>query len=896
MVPQRMSNAIPSRFGLTGHILILVYAVLLINVGFDLYDGIEQPAAAEAELTESARNLTRATAFDMERIIEAARQLLITLSKSESVRESNLDRCNALFRGLAHDLPMYDYISSGDLDGVIRCSSRNLPLESVSGDRWQADSAITSRDFVVGYYGRSKISGKEVIRLSYPLVAADGSVSGVISAGISLGWLSASVARWQLPSDAVVDVADQHGILIVRHPASEKIGRAIPVGLQPTVDAAEEGIFTGKDLDGIIRVFGYVPVRLGPVGGLLVAVGLDRDVAIAAIDRAMFRNMAFDLGVLLSAALLAWIYVRRFIGRPIKHLLIAATRWQAGDWTARATASGGVAEFDRLSTAFDAMAEGVASREMSLQRAADSLRSSQEHLAQAQRIAAIGSWQVDFRTGVVDWSDEVCRIVGVSRETFQPTPQAIEQMILEEDLPRLKEAVALTHRGEKTPPIEYRARRADGAIRHLYREAEPLFDDGGVVIGMIGIIRDITEMREGENKLRRSQEHLARAQRVAAIGSFEFDLATGQIEWSDETYRIFGVSKEIGPLNFAVLNEMIVPEDREILKQTVSRMQEGLPLPPEEFRIRRPDGTIRTLHSELDAIRDGLGNVVKLIGVNRDVTELRETERQRDSFERQLQQAQKMEAIGTLAGGIAHDLNNALLPVIALSTLLLGHAEQGSRERGNLEIIHAAGQRARELVRQILTFARTSEPERGRLDPATFAESVLRLLRSTLPATITIEERIEAGPLICADETQLNQVLMNLVTNAAQAIGDHKGKISVEIAPVGVSPLGNGKPAIRISVIDTGCGMDDGTQRRIFEPFFTTKGVGEGTGLGLSVVHGIVVSHGGAISVDSEPGHGTRFDVYLPIADGLSGTPRTAATEAPCTSSAGSSFVTATGT
>jgi signal transduction histidine kinase len=239
--------------------------------------------------------------------------------------------------------------------------------------------------------------------------------------------------------------------------------------------------------------------------------------------------------------------------------------------------------------------------------------------------------------------------------------------------------------------------------------------------------------------------------------------------------------------------------------------------------------------------------------------------KEREAMQAQLLQSQKMEALGTLAGGIAHDLNNALVPIIGLSNVLSKRAPEGSREHTALALIEEGGQRARDLVQRILMFARRTEPERRHLDISVFAANALRLLRASIPATIVVSEKIAPTPLVLADEVQLHQVLMNLVTNAAQAIGDRMGTITVEVGRA-AAPISGDTDAVRIAVSDTGSGMDETTRQRIFEPFFTTKAVGEGTGLGLSVVHGIIASHGGSITVESSPGRGSCFTFYLPIA------------------------------
>jgi C4-dicarboxylate-specific signal transduction histidine kinase len=238
-------------------------------------------------------------------------------------------------------------------------------------------------------------------------------------------------------------------------------------------------------------------------------------------------------------------------------------------------------------------------------------------------------------------------------------------------------------------------------------------------------------------------------------------------------------------------------------------------------------------------------------------------------LERQLQHAHKMDSLGTLAGGIAHDLNNTLVPVMGLAKITMRRLPEGSPERANLATILRAGERARDLVNQILTFSRTDAPTRQPVDLAALLHDSLKMLRSSLPATVQIHEEIQDGAVILADATQLHQVVVNLVVNSAQAIGDNMGTITIALdAAHAREATGDASVAVaavvHFSVSDTGCGIDAPMQQRIFDPFFTTKPVGEGTGLGLSVVHGIVTQHGGRITVASRVGEGARFDVYLP--------------------------------
>jgi two-component system cell cycle sensor histidine kinase/response regulator CckA len=249
---------------------------------------------------------------------------------------------------------------------------------------------------------------------------------------------------------------------------------------------------------------------------------------------------------------------------------------------------------------------------------------------------------------------------------------------------------------------------------------------------------------------------------------------------------------------------------------------------------------------------------------------------QRRAMEAQLRQALKLEAIGTLAGGVAHELNNLLQPIIMMTELVLAELPKGSRHFVHLSDVIDAGGKASEIVQRILAFGRVDEVSHSLLDIGTVAREAIVFIRTILPSSITLHVEIDdVAGMVRGDKTQLTQILINLASNARDAIGANVGtvwlslsrpSVGVDVPHFPVGTMGAGDYAI-ISVRDNGAGMDDATAQRIFEPFFTTKGVGKGTGLGLSVTHGIVVGHGGAILVDSAVGHGTTFSICLPLAE-----------------------------
>jgi signal transduction histidine kinase len=255
-----------------------------------------------------------------------------------------------------------------------------------------------------------------------------------------------------------------------------------------------------------------------------------------------------------------------------------------------------------------------------------------------------------------------------------------------------------------------------------------------------------------------------------------------------------------------------------------------------------------------------------------ELTERQRAEEERQKMEAQLRQAQKMEAIGTLAGGIAHDFNNILGAIMGFTELTRDSVPKGSQEFANLTQVLKAGERARDLVKQILVFSRRTPQESRPLHISSVIKETLKLLRASLPATISIQESLSApSAMVFADQTQVQQVLMNLASNAAHAMRENGGVLEVKLEEVNLNKEGLVRhpdltpgPYVMLTVRDNGQGMGQEVMPRIFEPFFTTKGVGKGTGMGLAIVHGIVNSNGGEITVSSQPGQGTVFTILLP--------------------------------
>ena len=425
---------------------------------------------------------------------------------------------------------------------------------------------------------------------------------------------------------------------------------------------------------------------------------------------------------------------------------------------------------------------------------------------------------------------------------------------------------------EGTHTFEMQLKGKDGRLHDFLMKLKAVSIHGRTYL--LGTLDDITEQMKVQAELKQSQGFLHAiienipdmifVQDAQDLRFIKFNKA-GEELLGYSRYELLGKSiYDLFPEDEA---NFYTRKDREVLSTC-----EVLDIPEETIKTRHKGQ--RVFSTKKIPILDETGQPQYLLGVSEDITEkvgLREKEKK---LEAQLRQLHKMEAIGTLAGGIAHDFNNILAPIFGYTEMVLMRLDKTSRSYENLNSVLSAAQRAKDLVKQILTFSRKSELELKPLLLQPLIKETVKFLRSSLPSTIEIRQRItEHCGAIMADPTQMQQVMMNLCTNAYHAMQEQGGVLEISLDQVVLSPMDLDqfpgiKPGryLRLDVRDTGAGMTEEVIERIFEPYFTTKEKGDGTGLGLSVVHGIVTSYGGSIKIFSEIGKGTLFNVFLPMA------------------------------
>ncbi len=507
----------------------------------------------------------------------------------------------------------------------------------------------------------------------------------------------------------------------------------------------------------------------------------------------------------------------------------------------------------------------------------NSLRESEDSLKEAQAIGQIGNWSHDLVMDVVCWSEQVYRILGKDSLWFIPQYDGFLDVVHPEDRDQVRQYDQQIRRDGGKLGYDFRIIRADGAVRWVHAEIIADTEQSVVPSKVRGTFQDITQSKESEEQLKQAENQMRMILESAAEGIFGLDNAGNATFVNSSASKMLGytpeeiVGKPVHPLihhSYANGSEYPISEcpfNQALVEGGVQRNQHDI--------LWHKGGEHFPVEFSVMPLRSGestFGAVVTF----RDISEQISAESEKKLLQNQLQQAQKMDAIGQLTGGVAHDFNNMLASILGYSELslrILSHAPNEKLAR-YIEEIFKAGERGRDLIAKMLAFSRgidDSKPEPILLEP--LLTDVLKMLRSVMPASIAITTEVEEGvPAVMVDTINLQQIVMNLCINARDAM-EGKGQLHIVIrnhhcqenfcASCHENFAGD---YVELKISDSGCGIDQENLVRMFDPFFTTKEMGKGTGMGLSVVHGVVHSAGGHVGVSSSPGEGTAVSIYFP--------------------------------
>jgi len=511
-------------------------------------------------------------------------------------------------------------------------------------------------------------------------------------------------------------------------------------------------------------------------------------------------------------------------------------------------------------------------------RAEAALKESQQQLAHIIDFLPDATFVIDIEGKIIAWNRAMEEMLGVEAadvlgkgdheyalQFYGERRLTLIDLVLERN-EEIEKKYCILERKDAVLSAETYLTDFKGREAYLFCTASVLYDSMGNITGSIESIRDITDRKLMEKAASEAQAKYRDIFENSVTGIFQ-TLPDGRaLRVNASIASMFGYESTDELIN-SVSNAQCVYVRPEHRSEMLHLIEDRGWVQEFETEFFRKDKSIIWVSLDIRAVRDSTGEIAYLEGTIRNITDGK-------LLRTQLMQAQKMEALGTLAGGIAHDFNNILAPIIGYTELSLTSVPVDANLHHNMSHVLLSAYRAKDLVSQILTFSRKTKKERELVQVSLVIKEALKLIRSSLPSTILLHQAISrdaTDSAVLADPIQIHQVLMNLCTNAAHAMQDKGGTLAVTLENVEIGDSTAGMVMelvpgsyLRLSVADTGIGMDEAVKRRIFEPYFTTKGPNEGTGLGLSVIYGIVKDLSGSISVSGSPGQGTTFDVYFP--------------------------------
>jgi len=920
---------------LRSRIILIIFLSILPLLGVFFYLYLEECRDEEEHAQDLVLRVARQFSIHQERLINEARQLLLTLSHYPAVRQRQEAACRSLFSQLtgkdASKTPVYANLVAADVTGHVFGSARPLRDLQVLPDFSVFQRTLETKDSVVGGWHTGPTLGETVLQVGYPVLDRSGKVEAVLVGCVSLDWFHDLAAKMRLPSGSSICIIDHRGTIMARlHEPEKWVGQTRPEAeIIKTVLAQGEGVTAARGVDGNDRLYAFTPLAALPAGGY-VYVGIPTPAIYTQTRQNLMRNLLAVLGVATLALMLAWLLGYPFVTRRLDVLVGTAQKVAAGDLSARTGWTYGAGKIDHLARSFDGMAQALQLREADRVQAEKALKDSEgKYRLLVNQIPAVV--YKAYADCTIDFFDhKVEALTGYSKESFDSRTLLWKQLILPEDLPEARKKFIHALKTNKAYVREYRIRRKDGEIRWIHNRGQIFCDASGKIDSVSGVLFDISDRKQAEEKLYRASRALralgecnqalvhAREEsaflqdvcriivevtgyRLSWVGFPQHDpgktiLPAAQAgrhgenagwiknSWADDDVRGGGPGgRAIRTGRTQVIRNIL--EDPALAPWHEEARRQGynsvivLPLTLEEETIAILDILSEEVNAfdpeEIQLLEELANNVSQGIAILRERAQRRQAMAEKTKLEMQLRHAQKMEAIGTLAGGIAHDFNNILSAIVGYSELILLNLDQ----KQDLQLIEnhlmgvlQAGKRAKDLVQQILTFSRKKEQGSQPVQVSLIVKEALKLLRASLPTTIEILYDIDPQcGLVLADPTQIHQVVINIGTNAYHAMREDGGVLEIKLEAVEVDArLANIHPHLhegaylRLSVRDTGRGMEPEVLERIFEPYYTTKGPAEGTGLGLAVVHGIVSGLGGAILVDSRVGQGTTFQVYFP--------------------------------
>lgn len=856
-----------NKWSIRKNLTFLVLLSILPALAILLYSGIEQRRVlienAEREvllmvhtMAEVQRNMTHST-----------RQMLATLALLPEVKTLDGEACNELFRSILENNSDYRNIALVAMNGEVLASGLPFGKTNLS-DRKHVREAITKKDFAVGEFVTTRIgTTTPAFPFAYPVLDSSGTQIAVLTTAMNLAFYSRFHDVESLPEQSFISIIDHQGLRLFYYPpqpTTNPIGQPIKAaGWKSSQRKEESGLYTGISSDGIKRLYAFEKVRLTsddpPYMYFWTAVPEQHLVASANV--ALLRNLLFMLLTTATVFVITWIGSSKTFIAPINQLMDMTQAFATGNLDLPTEQPETASELGKLTQSFYAMAQRLK-------------KSTHE-------------W-----TLAMDAFEDAIYLLDINRHLIRANKAFYQLLKTTPEQAVGRHIVALTHpQGETDPCSVCLAQEkkqdfvmimeaADGdnpTGRPIELTGKIIHDSAGSPTGILMILHGLTHSRLNEQQLRESELKY----RLLADYTFDWeawiDPQGNYIYVSPACERITGYTPQEFMSDSKVLFALVPPEQREkILQHYQAEHNPEMTNHVMEFPIIAKNGETHWIEHHCTPVFDKQGNYAGRRINNRDITDRKHAEAAQQDLEIQIRQKHKMEAVGYLAGGMAHNFNNNLSIILGNVELSQMKLAPGSEVMPLLENAKTAVRRARDLVRKIITYSRKGIQHKVPTQLTAIIDETLDMLHATLPTTVHLQKIYSpdcGAKQISADAAQIQEVLLNLCNNAVQAM-DEKGELKITLEPVNLEH--EDIPAqydcspghyFKLSVQDSGCGIPAEMLDKIFDPFYTTKAAYEGAGMGLSTVQGIVAQHGGVINVSSILGQGTVFNLYFPIVE-----------------------------
>ncbi len=502
-----------------------------------------------------------------------------------------------------------------------------------------------------------------------------------------------------------------------------------------------------------------------------------------------------------------------------------------------------------------------------LKEAEDKIRESEKLLRTAQQIAKLGTWKLDVKTDIVEWSEEMYKIFEINNDGSKLEGDFFLKYVMDEDRAMLKEVAEKALSEKKPYGYEYRILTPSGLIKCLKAHGEIFLDAAGNVETILGTVFDITDIKHAQEKIERSEKQLKEAQSIAKIGSWEADYKTGSISWSDEIYRLHGLDPKQDELKYDQLIEFIYPEDQPKMQAIIDKLKRDPENVEVDYRLVTREGRMKYVTLDIRIDFDEKKRPRRMFGSIQDITdiklveeELRKTNARLIEAQKELIHNEKLAALGRFSSGIAHEIRNPLANISALAQLLSKAKIEDEKMKKHLKYILVNSDIANKIIKDLLHFAAPEDLVYSEINTHDMLENIINSIEARCEESrVHLSKKLNSDlPVIKADKVKLENALMNFISNAIDAMpGGGNLRINAETNRI--------NDEIVIDIIDTGMGIPAENLDKIFEPFFTTKETG--TGLGLGLAYQTIKSHHGILNIESEPGKGTHVQIRLPIND-----------------------------